>query len=395
MARSDLQTHTAMTEGEPRDGKEKSMKSPGILSSSLCLFWLWVSFVQVEPAFAQRPSASVAQPENVTSFRAKYSQILDTYEALFQQMGSARGLQVVDDARQRMHAVTDDQLATLFANTELPDLTGALKTVENLAVLASREQSARVRAAPRAAPVPRSTTPPFPDAPPILADCNNIVHDSAFTFGALVAMQALRGILTAAEFVCLEVIGGFNGALVCVVLAVAAEAATITFELAEFCGGEEDSALSQGSYDRLAHIHNDLDDARTALINSINSNTTSIISAVNTSATTIINNATTNTANIINNANTNKDTIVNNANTNTTNIIANSNTNKDTIINNANTNTTNIIANSNANKDGIIAELHALGCEIVRLLNTPDGQRASSILACTGQPGFPYSWNKN
>jgi len=61
-----------------------------------------------------------------------------------------------------------------------------------------------------------------------------------------------------------------------------------------------------------------------------------------------------------------------------------------TIVNNDNANKTEIINSVKTNKDAVVTELRALGCEIVRLLNTPEGQRASSILACSGQPGFPY-----
>ena len=72
--------------------------------------------------------------------------------------------------------------------------------------------------------------------------------------------------------------------LVSIPFAIAADLAEIPFELADFCGGEEDAALIQGSYDRLEHIHNDLADAsaailsaQTAIINNANTNTTNII----------------------------------------------------------------------------------------------------------------------
>ncbi len=95
--------------------------------------------------------------------------------------------------------------------------------------------------------------------------------------------------------------------------------------------------------------------------------------------------------------------IVNNDNANKTQIITNDNSNRNTIINNdnanaasltttVNANTTAILANSDANRAAVVAELRALGCEIVRLLNTAEGQRASSILACQAQPNFPYKW---
>jgi hypothetical protein len=71
------------------------------------------------------------------------------------------------------------------------------------------------------------------------------------------------------------------------------------------------------------------------------------------------------------------------------------NTATNTIINNNNTNTTNIINNDNSNKAMIINELHTVGCEVIRLLNTPMGQRSSNIQSCVGQPGFPYDFNHN
>ena len=173
----------------------------------------------------------------------------------------------------------------------------------------------------------------------------------------------MRTILAAAEFACEETIvilgEGGNGAAVCIPLAIAQDVAAIPFELASFCGGEEDSALLQGSYDRLAHIHTDLDSARTA---------------------------------IINNSNTNKTEVINKIDANTASIIDNIDANTNLIVNNDNSNRTQIINNDNANRDAVIMELRNLGCEIVRLLNTPEGQRASSALACVGQPSYPYNF---
>ena len=174
------------------------------------------------------------------------------------------------------------------------------------------------------------TTPAFPNAPPILSECNSIEHDSDFTFGALVANQVARAVLAAANYACLEVIvvlgEGGNGSLVCEVFAIAEAAAAIPFELADFCGGEEDSALLEGSYDRLDHIHTDLDNARTSILTSIDTHTTQIIN------------------------------------------------------------------NDNANRDILINEVRKLSCDVMRLLNTPEGQRASSNSSCMGQPQFPYNF---
>lgn len=39
-----------------------------------------------------------------------------------------------------------------------------------------------------------------------------------------------------------------------------------------------------------------------------------------------------------------------------------------------------------------VESLRVLGCDTVRLEHTPQGLRASSVPACSDQPGFPYSW---
>ena len=36
--------------------------------------------------------------------------------------------------------------------------------------------------------------------------------------------------------------------------------------------------------------------------------------------------------------------------------------------------------------------LRRLGCDSIRLENTPEGRRASAIPVCADQPGFPYNW---
>ena len=87
---------------------------------------------------------------------------------------------------------------------------------------------------------------------------------------ALAAWQGLRAIFVGAEFACLqmEVVAGegFNTSAACIVPAVLQDAAAIPFELASFCAGEEDSALAQGSYDRLEHLHDDVEAARAQII---------------------------------------------------------------------------------------------------------------------------------
>lgn len=280
-------------------------------------------------------------PDSVQSFRSSFNLALDSYDVVMQRLGNARGQRLVNEARVRMEAVTDDQLAALFAKVGVPDLSEMVRAADNLASRTPNRDRGPLTAG-------------LPGAPPIFSDCNNISHSSGFTFGALIAFQVARTVLAAAEFACLETVvilgEGGNGSAACIPFAIAQDVVAIPFELASFCGGEEDSALLEGSFDRLEHIHTDLESARSAIITEINANTAQIIDNVNA--------------------------------------------NTQLIVNNDNSNRTQIINNDNANRDILIGQLHALGCEIVRLLHTPDGQRTSAIEACQGQPGFPYSWNK-
>ena len=304
-----------------------------IAGAALALLATSATAAQDTAVARARGGQSAMSGADAATFRSDFDRILDAYEGVFRKIGNARGLAMLADARQAMRAAGDEQIARVYGRMRLPDLAVAVEAAQRL------ESATPSRLAGGGAPGP--STPGFPQAPDILAACDDIEHDSAFTFGALVAFQVLRTVLAAAEFVCQEVIvilgEGGNTSLVCVPFAIAQDVAAIPYELADFCGGEEDSALLQGSYDRLDHIHSDLESAR---------------------------------ADIITNDNTNRDLV-----------IANDNTNRDLII-----------ANDNANRDILQGEIRNLSCDLMRLLNTPEGLRSSANPACAGQPQFPYNF---
>lgn len=283
------------------------------------------------PVFVLAPNASAqtgwdaGTPANIQAYRSNFEQLLGQYEEIFLQMANARGLELIQQAREALGAVTSESLV----DTGVPDLSAAVSAA---AALAEQLRDAST-AGPADLAAPASGG--FPGAPPILADCNNILHDSAFTLGALIAWQALRAIIAGAEFVCLESILGVNTSLVCVPLVVAADAAAIPFELADFCAGEEDSALLAGSFDRLAHIHDDLAAAQTAIIANDNANANAIVS---------------------------------NDNANTAALVA-------------------LLATLQAGVDANGGKLDTLldrQLEVIRLLHTPEGRRTSAVPACNG-----------
>jgi len=207
-----------------------------------------------------------ARTDRLASFRPDFNRMLDQYDKVFQKLGNARGLRLTASARESLRAVSDDQLAKLFTKVRVPDLASAVQAVEKLNAATPAAGSRTLSGA---------DTPGFPSAPPVFEPCHNIAHDSQFTFGALVAFQVLRTVLAAAEFACEETLvvagEGGNAAGACIPLAIAQDASAIPYELASFCGGEEDSALAQGTYDRLEHIHNDIEAARAQIISEMRS----------------------------------------------------------------------------------------------------------------------------
>jgi hypothetical protein len=80
--------------------------------------------------------------------------------------------------------------------------------------------------------------------------------------------------------------------------------------------GEVTANQVDANFNRLGHLHDDLEGAITTIVNNNNANRTSIINNANVNTTTIVANDNTNTATIITNDNTNTATIITNANAN-------------------------------------------------------------------------------
>lgn len=317
-------------------------------------------------ALAATTAIAATPNPQAQAFRADYGTVLDTLEQSLAQNGNTRGLTLIQRSRASLQRTSDETLARIFQQG-IPDISAS----------AMQLQSAATRSMAR----PKSAG--LPSASAIISACDSNPHDAQSVYDSLIAAQVTSSVLAAATFVCTEDILGENGSAACIPLAIADDIAQGIFAVRQFCEGEEGGAKSDAAYDRLDHIHTDLADAKSSILNDNSSKLTAILNNANTNTTSIISNDNSNTTTIVNNDNTNKNTVVNTVNTAKTEVITVANANTATIIN-----------NSNANRDLLIGELHALACELIRLSTTPDGQRASSIQACMSQPGFPYSWNK-
>jgi len=319
--------------------------------------------------------AQAANPE-IKSFRADYGIVLDGLETSLSRNGNVRSLKLLQQSRTGLATVSDESLARIFGNAGAPDLSSSISELQRYSSKGFAKSAG------------------LPGAGAIHGACSSNPYDADSVFAALVAAQVTSSILAAATFVCTQDILGENGSAVCIPFAIADDIAQGIFAVRSWCAGEAGGAKSDASYERLDHVHSDLADARATILNDASTKLTSILNNSNTNTANIITNSNTNTTSVIANNNANTMLTNNNINTSTASIIANSNANTTTTNNNINASTASIINNSNANKDAIVGELRALACELVRLLNTPDGQRSSSIAACIAQPGFPYSWNK-
>ena len=116
---------------------------------------------------------------------------------------------------------------------------------------------------------------------------------------------------------------GVNTSLACIPFAIAARYRKRIVQHGDVLRREVTANQIDANFNRLDHLHNDLSDAITTIVNNSNTNTASVISNATVNTTTIVNNDNANTTAIISNANTNTDDDRANDNANTAAIIAN------------------------------------------------------------------------
>ena len=252
---------------------------------------------------------------------------------------------------------------------------------------------------------------PEPDTPTLPSRHAYCYSDrtTAGSPGAIIAADVIyfvaENVRDIAKDGCLEVLiiagEGGNASVACIITDIIYIVAEGIWEGIHFCSEEFTDATVDANYERLEHIHDDLADAvkqnndnKTEIINNDNTNKDSIITEIDSKSSDVITKIDAGTTNILTNIESKGNQIITTDNSNRALIINNDNANTTNIINNDNSNKTAIINNENANFAATIAEMHALNCEIIRLLHVPEGLRSSSIPSCAGMPGWPYKWNK-
>jgi hypothetical protein len=269
-------------------------------------------------------------------------------------------------------------------------------------------QSQSAEQKPKKGGVVRITSDPFPSRHPFCHD-NRGDETERIPVAVLLTVDVVyfvaETVRDLAQDGCNEVLvvlgEGGNGRLVCIATDVIYIIAHAVWEGVHFCNEEFTDTTVDGNYERLGHIHDDLASSvandnsnKTMIVDNATSNKTMIIADVDSKAALLGAQIDAGKTEILNKIENKGNQIINNDNVNRTQIINNDNTNTANILTNANANKTMIINNDNANFAATINELRALGCDVIRLLHTPDGLRTSDIASCAGKPGWPYSWNK-
>ncbi len=352
------------------------------LAGCLCLLVLtsltFAGRASAQGKEAQGPNAPSV--EAVNSFRADYIAYLDSAAELTAAMRLKRSTALFAQAKELFEALTTEQLQVVLVRIPKGSFNGPTK---RLRAAADAIKSGAAPAGARAGKSDNLISPQSAGLPaaPFSSLCGSTPPLSADDFFALqTALLVAKGVVSGASRGCDQVVvaAGFGGnpSLACLPFDIAVTAAEVALEDIRFCFDDIDGALIQGSYDRLGHIHGDIESS----VSNDNANATSIIAADNASRTAIIANTNTNAASIISNDNANRTAIVNNDNANAAGINANANANTASLITNSNANRTLIIANDNANTASIVANDNANTAAIIANDNANKNELRDLIL---------------
>lgn len=327
-------------------------------------------------------------PPDVLAFRENLQEVLATQREIIALTGQRGLLESVDQRLAAIARVSDADMARLMLMGV--DFTPLREAVSRLDLQIQQSRADFLAQAAKIAPA--SDT--LPNAGYSFCGSNRQAADGMFA--GQVVLDVAKGVWSVASRGCdqVAVVAGFgaNTSLVCIIVDTVLYVAEAVMEGIKFCDADIDSAEIEGSYERLGHVHEDLEDAESTIVSNDNTNKQTILNQLSANVTTITNAIDANTTTIINNDNANKNTIISNDNANTSSVINNDNTNTSNIITNDNSNRDTIINNDNSNRDLIIGDLRRVACDIIRLLHTPEGQRSSNNASCVGEPGFPYDF---
>jgi hypothetical protein len=247
---------------------------------------------------------------DVEQIRGELLETVDAYQdlAAMTPLGSSNRA-LIENARKRIESASPEDLMAL--DREISDLSMIKASAQELRLRVARQSQGGI--SNRTASV-LAGDGDLPSAP--YSFCGSNRQDSAVMAASEAALFVAETVREEASRACDETIvilgEGGNGSLVCLITDAIYIAAKATNQALAFCDGDIDSAEIEGSYDRLAHIHSNLE---TSIAND-NSNRVAIMVNDNANRNLINANTDVRAAQIIANDNANRDAIIANANAN-------------------------------------------------------------------------------
>jgi len=189
--------------------------------------------------------------DGAATVRGELLDILNTYEIIAASHGLSDLETTAVATQERIAAASDSDLA-VFAE--------AMPAIERLSRTAAELAAVVV---PPAKGVPGATqSSGFPNAN-YSGLCGSDRNNTEAVFAAQVALQVAKGVWSAASRGCDEVVviagEGGNGSLACIVADEILFAAEAVLDDFKFCDDDINGAEIEGSYERLAHVHADVE----------------------------------------------------------------------------------------------------------------------------------------
>jgi hypothetical protein len=329
---------------------------------------LFVSFAGTSaPVFAQN-TAQIQDDrkvqysyEELENFRSELINFVRAYQEAARLIGPKQA-QKFDGIEEQLMRLPVEQVNVIrngFADVK--KLNGATRKLESAVAESSSQRKSK--AAQEGSQQMIESASGFPDAD--YPSCGTTKVDDAIVDASDTALFVAEGVRDAASRACGQVVvaAGFggNGNTACIATDAIYLAAKIINYGLHYCNDKIDEAEQEATYNRLGHLHSDLESSvandnvnTTSILSNDNANRDTILTNVTSAKTEIITNDNSNKTAIITNDNANKNTIVTTVNDAKTAIITNDNANKDTIVTAIENAKTTIIVNANANKDELL-----------------------------------------
>lgn len=184
---------------------------------------------------------------DVNQLRADLIEVSSIYFELGTIFQNENIMSAASEALINFESMSDDQLS-IFLNIG-PKTTELRSAVANLRDMIITQVSRQMAEA---------NSPGFPDAPYSFL-CGSVRTNTEVFFIARLAYEIAQGIWSGLSRACEEVVAGFNLSLLCIPVDLVLFAAQITVDEIANCDEDIDAAEIEGTYDRVGHIHGDVE----------------------------------------------------------------------------------------------------------------------------------------